>query len=154
MQNRRRTVQGWVLPIMGILAGAPATAQTPDPGLPRVLYGTPTPDVIYGAPSLAPQQPRQAPPPQPAPRPAPAPQNSLSFESGPAYIPPGYWLPPPHHWARPPHWDRPVRPLPEPSPYVSPRGGAFEPPLPQGRYVGRPPSAPPAQPRYGRPPGY
>ena len=152
MQHALRSGRAWVLPILGLLAAAPAAAQAPEAGLPRVLYGNQNPEVIYGAPSVAPPQARPLPP--PAPRAPPAPQGSLSFESGPAYLPPGYWGHQRPGWGLPPHWERPVRPPPAPSPYVSPRGGAFEPPLPQGRYVGRPPSAPPAPPHYGRPPGY
>ena len=147
--------------ITALLAAAPmpAAAQTPEPGLPRVLYGTPSPQVFYGTPSA----PEPAPPPRAAPQPAPSPppQSSLSFESGPAYLPPAAW------WGGQPGWDRPPRPVrpppPNPPRYVSPQGGMFEPPLPQGRYVGRPPSAPPewrrdwsptpAPPMQGRPPG-
>ena len=147
---------------------APAVAQAPDPGLPRVLYGTPQPQVLYGNPSMPDPDsaPRRAPPP-PAPAAPQQPQSSLSFQSGPAYLPPqaywgsppGYWgAPPPPAWGGQPGWDgrqRPVRPPPpNPPRYVSPEGGRFEPPLPQGRYVGRPPSAPPEPPVYGRPRGF
>lgn len=140
-----------------MLAGfaMPAAAQAPEPGLPRVIYGNPAPgpQVLYGPASPAPRQ--RPPEPAPAaPAPMPAPQGSLTYQSGPAYLPPAYWLPP-GAWGPPVRWPhRPVEPPPTPAPYVSPRGGAFEPPLPQGRYVGRPPSAPMTQPHYGRPPGY
>jgi len=152
--------------IVALLAGlaAPAAAQAPEPVLPRVLYGTPAPQVLYGAPSAtepAPE-PRRALPPPEAPRQPP--QGSLTYQSGPAYVPPQAW------WGVPPQWDRPSRPI-RPAPvnpprYVSPERGRFEPPLPQGRYVGRPPGAPlerpfqarpwgapPERPVYGRPPG-
>jgi translation initiation factor IF-2 len=150
---------------------APAAAQAPDAGMPRVVYGTPSPQVLYGNPSTPapmPEPRRTAPPPAPV---APQqPQSSLTFQSGPAYVPPqAYWGAPPY-WGGQPGWDdrpRPVRPAPpNPPRYVSPERGRFEQPLPQGRYVGRPPSAPlerPFQPRpwdasperpvYGRPPG-
>jgi len=131
-----------------LAAAGRAAAQSPEPQLPRIVYGAPTPNVIYGAPSAAPERQRRAPE---APAPA-APSGSLTYESGPAYIPPGAWVP---GWGPPPGWtplpQRRLRPPPTmPSPYVSPQGGAFEPPLPQGRYVGRPPSAPPETPHYGR----
>jgi hypothetical protein len=140
----------------------PAAAQAPEPGLPRVFYGTPAPQVLYGNPS----QPEPAPEPRRAPAVTPPqpPQSSLSFESGPAYIPPQAY------WGVAPGWDRPPRPArpppPNPPRYVSPERGRYEAPLPQGRYVGRPPSAPlerpfqarpwgvaPDRPIYGRPPG-
>lgn len=146
MTRRRRLPP--LLVAVALLATAGAGAQAPEPSLPRVIYGAPAPNVIYGAPSAAPEQPRRPPPP-PEPAPVP-PRGSLSYESGPAYLPPGAWLP---GWGPPPGWgSHPLRPPPRtPTPYVSPQGGAFEPPLPQGRYVGRPPSAPAQQPRYGRP---
>jgi len=163
----------WRTCFVAMLAGlaAPAAAQAPEPGLPRVLYGTPAPQVLYGNPSAPepPPAPRRAPPPAAAP--PQAPQTSLTYQSGPAYVPPqAYWGVPPGSWGRPPGWDgrpRPVRPPPtNPPRYVSPERGRFEQPLPQGRYVGRPPSAPPERPLpgrgwgaaperpvYGRPPG-
>ncbi|WP_230165497.1 hypothetical protein [Roseomonas sp. CECT 9278] len=157
MMDRRRAC---MIALLGSLA-PPAAAQAPEPGLPRVLYGTPAPQVLYGNPSVVEPlpEPRRAPPPA-----APAPQSSLTFQSGPAYIPPQAY------WGDQPGWDRPRRP-PRPAPanpprYVSPERGRFEQPLPQGRYVGRPPGAAlerPFQPRpwggaperpvYGRPPG-
>jgi hypothetical protein len=156
MTDRRRA---WFVALLASLA-APAAAQAPEPGLPRVLYGTPAPQVLYGDPSA----PDPAPTPQRAP-PQQQPQSSLTFQSGPAYIPPQA------PWGVAPGWDRPprrVRPAPvNPPRYVSPERGRFEQPLPQGRYVGRPPSAPlerpfqggprggaPDRPVYGRPPGW
>lgn len=147
---RPRIVASGLL-VAALLAGTAARAQAPEPGLPRVIYGAPSPSVVYGQPSTPPEGPRRLPqqPPQQAP---PPPQGSLTFESGPAYLPPAYyWLPPQDDGRWRQGWrDRP--PPPTPTPYVSPRGGMFEPPLPQGRYVGQPPSAPPPQPRYGRQP--
>ncbi|WP_137124489.1 hypothetical protein [Roseomonas sp. HF4] len=137
-----------VLLAAALLAGAGARAQAPELSPPRVIYGTPSPSVVYGQPSTPPEATRRQAQPQQAP--PPPPQGSLTFESGPAYLPPAYWLPRQdgRHWRQ--RWpDRP--PPPTPTPYVSPRGGMFEPPLPQGRYVGQPPGAPP-QPRYGRQP--
>lgn len=161
----------WRACLTALLVGlaAPVASQTPEPGLPRVLYGTPSPQVLYGnpatpAPAPAPEPRRAAPPAVPV---APQlPQSSLTFQSGPAYVPPqaywgappGYWGGPPGYWGGQPGWDgrpRAVRPPPpNPPRYVSPQGGMFEPPLPQGRYVGRPPSAPPEPPVYGRPRGF
>jgi hypothetical protein len=138
----------------------PAAAQ--DPGLPRVLYGTPQPQVFYGNPSAVPAAPeprRASPRPPPAAPPPALPQGSLSYQSGPAFIPPqAYWGWPERGWGWQPGWDgrpRAHRPPPENPPrYISPERGRFERPLPEGRYVGRPPSAPPERPVYGRPPGF
>jgi hypothetical protein len=132
------------------LAG-PLAAQTSEPGLPRVIYGATPPQVLYGpssAPPAAPEAPRIPPP-----APQQAPQGSLTYESGPAYVPPpAYWVGPPAHWRPPPRHVGP--PIVNPQPYLPPDTSRFERPLPQGRYVGRPPSAPPEPYRYGRPPGY
>jgi hypothetical protein len=154
--------QPWRACLTALLVGlaAPVAAQAPEPGLPRVLYGTPPPQVLYGTPVTpdpAPE-PRRATPP-PAPVPPQQPQSSLTFQSGPAYVPPyAYWGRPPGYWGRPPGWEgrpRHVRPPPpNPPRYISPEGGRFEPPLPQGRYVGRPPSAPPEPQVFGRPRGF
>lgn len=157
MTDRRRAC---IVALIFAIA-APAAAQAPEPGLARVLYGTPAPQVLYGSPSQAEPAPgpRGAPPPA-----APPPQSSLTYQSGPAYIPPQA------EWGGQPGWGRPPRPL-RPAPtnpprYVSPERGRFEQPLPQGRYVGRPPGAAleravqprpwrttPERPVYGRPPG-
>jgi hypothetical protein len=151
MQDRNRTLGVLALALACITL--PTAAQSPEPALPRVIYGNPGPQVLYGPSSPAPAERPVRPPPAAAPPPA-APQGSLTYESGPAYLPPAYWGPP-GAWGPPGYRPRrPVAPPPMPAPYVSPRGGAFEPPLPQGRYVGRPPSAPMTQPHYGRPPGY
>lgn len=143
-----------LLPVL-ILA-LPGVAAAQDQRLPSVQYGTPLPQVLYGAPSPAPTpaEPRRAAPPPPASLPPPqAPRGSLTYQSGPAYIPPyGYWGARPH-WDRPqPVWRRPG-PAQDTAPYVSPDAGRFERPLPGGSYVGRPPSAPPP-PTYGRPRGW
>jgi hypothetical protein len=128
----------------------PAAAQAPEPGLPRVFYGTPSPQVLYGAPSAPEPAPRPAPPPMAA-APPQTPQSSLTYQSGPAYLPPPAWWGGQPGWDRPPRW---VRPAPvNPPRYVSPERGRFEQPLPQGRYVGRPPSAPPERPFQGGPRG-
>ncbi len=134
----------------------PVAAAAQDQRLPSVQYGTPLPQVLYGTPSPAPAvpEPRRAPPPPASLPPTQAPRGSLSYQSGPAYIPPyAYWGAPPH-WDRPPHvWRRPG-PVQDTAPYVSPDAGRFERPLPGGSYVGRPPSAPPPPPTYGRPRGW
>ncbi|MBR0678866.1 hypothetical protein GXW74_00050 [Roseomonas eburnea] len=135
-----------LLPMLLLAAGAGAQEPNAPLPLPRVIYGAPEPNVIYGPSSAEPERAPPAAPPvaRPATPPAPAPQGSLTYGWGPAYVPPlGYWAPPPH-WDRPP---RPIRPRPEVS--VPPaRGGYYEPPQPPGSYVGRPPSAPP-EPRWG-----
>jgi hypothetical protein len=155
MSHRRRACLTVLLAALAL----PSAAQAPEPGLPRVLYGTPQPQVFYGNPSApAPAaEPRRAP--LPAPAPPAAPQGSLTYQSGPAYIPPhAYWGMPPRGYGLQPGWDgrpRGWRPPPENPPrYVSPERGRFERPLPEGRYVGRPPSAAPERPIYGRPPGF
>lgn len=136
-----------------LLAAGPLGAQTtePEPALPRVIYGATPPQVLYGpssAPPAAPEEPRIAPP-----MPQQAPQGSVTYESGPAYLPPpAYWAGPPGHWRPPPRRVGP--PIENPPRYLPPDTSRFERPLPQGRYVGRPPSAPPETLRYGRPPGY
>ena len=138
------------LSILAALAAAPAAAQgTPgSPALPRVIYGTPEPSVVYG-PGSRPPEPERPRPPEPAPaRPPAPPQGSLTYESGPAYLPPlGYWAVPP--WERP---HRPIRP-PVESSVPAARGGYYEAPQPPGRYVGRPPATA-LEPRrgYERPP--
>jgi hypothetical protein len=154
------------LPALLAILALPAAAQ--DPGMPRILYGAPPPQVFYGTPSEAPQ-PRPAPPPVAAAPLPPPPQTSLTYQHGPAFLPPpSYWNRPPA-WGNDPHWHaapQRIRPTPPAQPhFVSPEAGRFEQPLPQGRYVGQPPSAPrenPFQPRpwgaperpvYGRAPG-
>jgi hypothetical protein len=158
MSLRRRTCLTVFLAALAL----PAVAQAPEPGLPRVLYGTPQPQVFYGnPPATAPSaEPRRAPPPAPraAAPPPTAPQGSLTYQSGPAYIPPqAWWGVQQRGWGGQPGWERPPRawrePPVNPPRYVSPDRGRFERPLPEGRYVGRPPSAPPG-PVYGRPPGF
>lgn len=142
----RATALAWML------AAGQAAAQATDEGLPRVVYGATLPQVIYGPSSAPPPAPAERPPP-PAAEPEPqSPEGSLTYESGPAYLPPPVWWVPPGH-GRPPV--RPVRPpIGNPPRYIPPDAGRYERPLPQGRYVGRPPSAPILPPRYGRPPGY
>jgi hypothetical protein len=137
----------------------PAAAQDPGPGLPRVIYGAPSPQVLYGAPSTPDPPPAPRRPAPPAAIPPQAPQGSLTYESGPAYLPPpAYWGVPPGGWGAQPGWDgrpRPARPAPpNPPRTISPEGGRFERPLPQGRYVGRPPGAPPEPPIRDRPRGF
>ncbi|WP_198374133.1 hypothetical protein [Neoroseomonas rubea] len=140
--------------VAALILALPCAATAQDQRLPSVQYGAPLPQVLYGAPSPEPEQ-RRAPAPQaarPLPPPA-APQGSLTYQSGPTYIPPqAYWGAPPHWDRAPPAWRRPGPPQ-DTAPYVSPRNGYFERPLPEGSYVGRPPSAPPP-PTYGRPRGW
>jgi hypothetical protein len=145
-----------LVPLLALLA-LPAAAQ--EAGLPRVLYGTPAPQVFYGTPIDPAPAPRPAPPPVAAAPLPPPPQTSLTYQYGPAYLPPpSYWNRPPA-WGSDPSWHSPprrIRPTPPASPrFVSPESGYFERPLPQGTYVGRPPSAPrenPFQPRPWRAP--
>lgn len=146
----RRTSALTALTILAGLAAAPAAAQGSGGSqpLPRVIYGTPEPSVVYG-PGSRPPEPAPPRPTEPAPaRPPAPPQGSLTYQSGPAY------LPPPGYWAVPP-WDRPHRPMRPPAESSVPaaRGGYYEAPQPPGRYVGRPPATS-LEPRggYERPP--
>lgn len=115
--------------------GLPALAQPPEAALPRVIYGTDAPAILYGPPSAppearAPARPA-APPPQAAPEPPPAQTTIIQ-----GWIPIG-----PPAWDRPRHWRR------RPPPIAPPRDPRFEPPLPMGTYLGRPPSASMPSPR-------
>jgi hypothetical protein len=64
-----------------VLVAVPAAAQQPEPPLPRVLYGIPSPAVVYGEPSAPPAPPQSQPPPT----------ASLVIESGPAWLPRSAW---------------------------------------------------------------
>lgn len=110
-----------------------AAAQSPEPALPRVIYGETTPQVIYGPASPAPEPPRRAEPANPPPIAAPQPPTGTSLTYG--WVPAG-----PPVWHRPPLRDRPpppngigFRPPPavdnrveRPPPFVRPPGPALE----------------------------
>ena len=124
--------------------GSTVVAQSPEPALPRVIYGQTEPQVFYG-PSSAPPE---APPPRvaapQAAAPPPPPQSSgTSLEYG--WVPAG-----PPVWFPPPAWNRPLPPVGRirPTPNIDNR---FERPLPAGRYLGAPSgvSSPPFEPRRG-----
>lgn len=138
-----------ILAAMGLLlAAGPLAAQTtePEPALPRVIYGATPPQILYGPSSTPPEAPEA--PRVPPPVPQQVPQGSVTYESGPAYIP--YWIGPPFRSRPPPRHVGP--PIVNPPLYLPPDTSRFERPLPQGRYVGRPPSAPPPETlRFGRP---
>lgn len=134
--------------LIALLAlGSPVAAQSPEPALPRVIYGQTEPQVLYGpsSPAPAPPPPRLAipqaatapPPPQPS-------GTSLSYGWVPAGPP--VWYGPPG-WNQPPGWQGPPQPgwgTRAPPPIDN----RYERPLPPGRYVGTPPGAP-ADPRRG-----
>lgn len=111
--------------------GCPVAAQVPEPGLPRVIYGTADPQVIYGPASPAPQP---APERSPGPSPAPPAPDRTSLTYG--------WEP-----AGPPVWYRsPARPPPG-WPGWGPR------PEERGHAGFRLPAAPASPPRIALPPG-
>lgn len=130
--------------LVALLAlGSPAAAQSPEPALPRVIYGQTEPQVLYGPSSTPPEAPPpRVPVPQAAPPPSPQPSGT-SLEYG--WVPAG-----PPVWFPPPAWNRPLPPVGRirPTPNIDNR---FERPLPAGRYVGTPPGAPPPpfEPRRG-----
>jgi hypothetical protein len=147
--------------LIALLCGLalPAGAQAPQPGLPRVFYGTPPPQVFYGTPSDPAPEPRPFAPPPLAALPPQRPDTSVTIQSGPAFLPtPSYWNTPPA-WAGPP--PRPPRQPRPPHQRAVRQPGPYDSPLPQGRHVGRPSEAPfqsrpwgaPERPVYGRPPG-
>lgn len=124
-------------------------AQQAEPRLPRVIHGpeSPVPRVLYGEPTPAPEMRRPAAPaPQATRPPRPAPPSGTTVFHGWVPAGPPRWDPWPGHPPPLEHHPR-WRPLPEPAP----RDTRFEPPLPMGTYLGRPPSATlPQAPIYGR----
>ena len=128
--------------------GSPASAQSPEPALPRVIYGQTEPQVLYGPSSPPPEAPLpRIVAPQTAPAPPPEPSGtSMSYGWVPAG-PPVWYGPPVNHR---PGWNRPPPPPAwgvRPTPHIDNR---FERPLPPGRYLGTPPGASmPIEPRQG-----
>ena len=107
--------------------GSPASAQSPEPALPRVIYGQTEPQVLYGPSSPPPEAPLpRVIAPQTAPASPPEPSGtSMSYGWVPAG-PPVWYGPPVNHrpgWNRPP----PQAYQQPPQAYQQPPGSYWQP---------------------------